>query len=79
MNVKMVGSACAAIVIAMLINKKKKHKNKRHRICCRNWYMNRPTYSCKNLLEELRISSRCDFQNFHRMDVEVFDELLEKN
>lgn len=71
--------AYAAIIIAILSKRKKLNKHEyKPRKSVAKWFYQTPMLSCGKLLDELKISSRADFENFHRMEVEVFNELLGK-
>ena len=69
--------ACAAIVLASALSKKKKRMSRK--VWVKSWLINRDTKSAyNNILRELRLDDVENFRRYLRMDTETFNELVHR-
>lgn len=70
--------AMAACIIIRRGRKRRQNRQKR-KVWVRSWLLRREEYGCFNALQrELQAEDRKAFYNFLRMDIEAFNELLDK-
>ena len=62
----------AAVIIILLSKKKRKPKP----IWSKEWFKKRHVYTHERLLKDLATTQLNDFQNYLRMDIAKFEELL---
>ena len=69
--------ACAAIILASPLPKKKKRKSRK--VWVKSWLINKDTKSAyNNILRELRLDDVENFRRYLRMNTETFDELVRR-
>jgi len=67
----------AAIAAAITMNPKKSRTRRKRKVWAREWLLRRPEYGLyERLLSELAREDRIGFRNFHRMDPDMYQEIL---
>jgi hypothetical protein len=72
----MTSEACVATILTLECSPEKAKKGKRKQYWMKEWFKKRVTFSNQNLLQELLVGSRVDYNNCMRMEHSTFLELL---
>lgn len=67
---------CIALALVLALQKKN-NKNRKKRVWMKDWLKKRCEFTHEHMLNEIRLTSPKDFNNYLRMNESIYEELLQ--